>query len=82
MYLFEWVRYLYKIMNTHAKNIEKRRIHTTMLKTFHTKFMLLQIKLFVFVSGFESNQEKKFWLYVKKEKEKNLQDHETEINQK
>ena len=53
-----------------------------MLKTFHSKFMLLQIKLFVFVSGFESNQEKKFWLYVKKEKEKNLQDHETEINQK
>jgi len=32
-----------------------------MLKTFHSKFMLLQIKLFVFVSGFESNQEKKFW---------------------
>jgi hypothetical protein len=52
-----------------------------MLKTFHSKFMLLQIKLFVFVSGFEPRK-KKFWLYVKKEKEKKLQDHETEKNRK
>ena len=68
MYLFEWVRYLYKIMNTHAKNIEKRRIHTTMLKTFHTKFMLLQIKLFVFVSGFEPRKRKVLAVCQKKKK--------------
>ena len=50
-----------------------------MLKTFHSKFMLLQIKLFVFVSGFEPRK-KSFGCMSKKKKEKNLQDHETEKN--
>ena len=68
-------------MNTHAKNIEKRRIHTTMLKTFHTKFMLLQIKLFVFVSGFEPRK-RKVLAVCQKKKKKNLQDHEIEKNRK
>ena len=52
-----------------------------MLKTFCSKFILLQIKLFVFVSGFESNQEKSSGCMTK-EIGKNLQHHETEINRK
>ena len=44
--------------------------------------MLLEIKLFVFVSGFESDQKKSFGCMSIKKKKKNLQDHETEINQK